>query len=394
MTIDWSSVEELRSDLISWRRHLHMHPELSFHESKTAAWITEKLRLWGIDVEINVGGHGVVGRLSGHAFNDSNKPSKHIALRADIDALPIQDEKEVYYKSRVPGIMHACGHDGHTATLLTVACWLAKHREAWSGNVTLLFQPAEEVNPGGAKGMIESGCLDGIDCVYGIHLWTPIPVGVVASKEGALLASVDEFSIEIHGRGGHAALPHQTVDSIVVAASLVQAFQTIVSRNIDPLDHAVVTIGSMHAGHTFNVIAERANLHGTVRTFNAETRTYTEQRVREMTKHICEMNGAKADITYYRGYPSVINHKDHVQRVQEKVTKHIKEISWDNAVPVMAGEDFAYYLEKVPGCFIFVGAGNAQIEATFPHHHPKFNIDESALMYAVKVFLSLVIDPS
>ncbi|MGO4375454.1 amidohydrolase, partial [Paenibacillus sp. MCAF20] len=236
------AMQRLYPDMVRWRRHLHQFPELSFHERVTSQWIATRLAEFGCTVRSDVGGHGLIVTIKG------DKPGPVVALRADIDALPIQDEKECAYASKVPNVMHACGHDGHTAALLAVAAYYSANRDQIAGERRLLFQPAEEQTPGGAKPMIEDGALDGVDAIYGVHLWTPIPYGIVASRPGAFMAAADEFVIDIIGRGGHGGLPHQTIDSIVVGSAIVQAAQTIVSRSVNPLHPAVVSIGSFQAG--------------------------------------------------------------------------------------------------------------------------------------------------
>jgi amidohydrolase len=380
-----SRYESYYQQVVAWRRHLHRHPELSFQEKETAAFVANLLESWGIKVRTGVGGNGVVGFLQGGI------PGPTVALRADMDALPMQDEKDCEYASQVPGVMHACGHDAHTATLLGVARTLSEFRDSLRGNVVFIFQHAEEMTPGGALSMIADGALEGVDSVYGVHLWTPFATGTVASKPGPFMAAADEFIIEVKGKGGHGGLPHQTVDSIVTASHLVVNLQTIVSRHVDPTAAGVVSVGSVHGGTSFNVIAEKTLLNGTVRTFDAELRMDIKHRLEKMTEATCSMFGASAIIDYKLGYPPLVNDERETARFFEVG----KEVAGENQVMIspyiMAGEDFAYYVQQIPGCFMFVGAGNADKGIVHPHHHPKFDIDERAMLLSGKLLISMTI---
>jgi amidohydrolase len=373
-------------EMVRWRRHLHQNPELSFQEKQTAAFVAEHLRSWGIEVRTKVGGHGVVGFLQG------GHPGPTVALRADMDALPIQDEKTCAYTSQVPGVMHACGHDAHTATLLGVAKSVSKLKSDLKGNLVFLFQHAEEVTPGGASSMIRSGALDGVDAVYGVHLWTPFPVGHIYCKAGPMMAAPDEFVIKIIGKGGHGGLPHQTVDSVVVGSHLVCNLQTIVSRSVDPTEPCVVSVGSIQAGSGFNVIAETCQLRGTVRTFNQELRLDVKNRLEHILTSTCTMFGAEYELDYKLGYPPVVNHQSEAERFFQVGTELFGEESVHHSPLIMAGEDFSYYLEQVPGCYMFVGAGNQNEGILHPHHHPKFDIDERSMLQASKLLLSMAIN--
>ncbi|MFC7393159.1 M20 metallopeptidase family protein [Scopulibacillus cellulosilyticus] len=379
-------LEELYPELVEFRRDLHMHPELSFQEVDTPNKVAEYLENLGIEVKTGVGGRGVVGFLKG------GKPGKTVALRADFDALPIQDEKDVPYKSKVPGVMHACGHDIHTAGLLGVAKVLSEVRDELEGNVVFIHQFAEEVTPGGAKAMVEDGCLDGVDAVYGAHVWSPDPYGTVLFKEGYATAAADSFEINIQGKGGHGAMPNTTIDSLVVGSQLVLNLQQIVSRRVDPLNPAVVTVGSFHSGQTFNVIADTANIKGTVRTFDEETRDLIEEELRKVVKSTCEGAGATFTIDYQRGYPGVWNDPEETRRVESLTKSIIGEENVKELVPAMGGEDFSYYVKEVPGTFFFVGGRNPDINATYPHHHPKFDVDERAMLVTGKIFIAAVFD--
>ncbi|THF74261.1 M20 metallopeptidase family protein [Cohnella fermenti] len=379
------TMQSLQGEMIQWRRYLHRHPELSFQEHRTSDWLANKLEAWGLEVRRGVAGTGIVARLVG------GLPGRTIALRTDIDALAIQDEKDVEYASTVPGVMHACGHDGHMAEMLGVAYYYSRHREETAGTRVFLFQPGEEVLPGGALGMIADGALDGVDAIYGVHLWSPLPYGVVATRPGPFMASPDEFEIVVTGKGGHGGLPHQSADAIVAGAHIVTALQTIVSRNVDPLQSAVVSVGRLQGGTANNVITERCLLAGTVRSFNEETRQLVRRRLEEVASHVSAMHGTKASFNFFLGYPPVVNDDAEAERVL-KVAGELEGIEEARrSEPVMAGEDFAYYLKQVPGCFFFVGAGAAD-GGSYPHHHPKFDIDERALLTAARLLVAVADD--
>ncbi|GED57539.1 amidohydrolase [Brevibacillus formosus] len=370
-------LKEMEPQMISWRRHLHQHPELSFQEEKTPALIAEILRGLRFDeVRTGVGGRGVIGVLRG------GRPGKVVALRADFDALPIQDQKEVPYKSTVPGVMHACGHDAHTSQLLGLASVLAAHREQFAGEIRFIFQHAEEENPGGATQMVQDGAVDGVDAIFGVHLWSMFPVGKVYISAGPLMANTDDFSIEIKGRGGHGAVPEETVDSIVIGSQIVGHLQTIASRNVSPLESVVVTVGTFHGGDSTNIIADSCRLTGTVRTFLPDVRDRAEQRLTEIAEGTAAMMGGSATVVYDRGYPAVINHEKETMIAQEAAIAAFGAGRVESMKPLMGGEDFSYYLEKVPGAYLFVGAGNPEKLATYPHHHPRFDIDEDAMLIA------------
>jgi amidohydrolase len=382
----WEEVDRVFPEMIQWRRYLHQHPELSYHESETAAFVADHLESWGYEVERNVGGHGVVARLV------MKEDAPTVALRADMDALPIHDEKTCEYASKVPGVMHACGHDAHTSTLLGVAKVAAANREQLPGNLVLLFQPAEETSPGGAIGMIEQGALQGVDVVYGVHLWTPFQTGTAYTKEGAMMAAADEFILDIRGKGGHGGLPHETVDSVFVASQLVVNLQAIVSRYSDPTEPCVVSVGSFHSGTSFNVIAETAQLKGTVRTFDNTLRMEVKERLEHIVRQTCLMYGAEYTLDYKLGYPPVINHRIEAERFFRAAPAVVGQAGTRKSPLIMAGEDFAYYLNQRPGCFLFVGAGNQEQGILYSHHHPKFDIDEQSMRHAAKLFFSMTLD--
>ncbi len=375
-------MNELFPRMVEWRRHLHRHPELSFQEAQTKAYIVRQLEQLGVPVDGSIqSGYSVVAIIEG------GQPGPTIALRADIDALPIEDEKSCEYRSTAEGVMHACGHDAHTATLLGVAAYLAERRSSLRGNVKLLFQAAEEVSPGGAKPLIEAGVLKEVDAVYGVHLWTPFPSGHIYTRPGPFMAAADEFQLTILGRGGHGGLPHQTTDSILIASHLVVNLQSIVSRNIDPTEAAVISVGAIKGGAAFNVIAERTSLLGTVRTFEAEVRDYTERRIQEVAEATCAMFGAQVRTEYKRGYPPVVNSPAEAARALEAAERVAGRERTGECGLIMAGEDFAYYLQERPGCFVFIGAGKS---GSAPHHHPMFDIDENAMLTAALWFIEIV----
>ncbi|MER2121257.1 MAG: amidohydrolase [Solibacillus sp.] len=368
-------------DMVEIRRHLHMYPELSFKEVNTPKLVAEKLLSYGIDVKENVGGNGVVGYLEG-AFDGPT-----IAFRADFDALPIQDEKEVPYKSKVDGISHACGHDIHTAALLGLAKSLAGNRDTLHGNVVFIHQFAEEVVPGGAKAMVEAGCLDGVDYVYGSHVSSWSELGTVLFCEGYAMAAADFFELTIQGKGGHGASPHETIDPIVAAAQFVFGVQPIVSRNTDPIESAVITVGKIESGTVGNVIPDKAHLTGTVRTFNPAIRDMVEQKLNNLCKAIEIQYGAKLEFNYTRGYDAVYNHPTETAMLREAVSINLPDLQVLNAPPRMGAEDFTYYLQEKPGTFFFTGGGNPEINAVYPHHHPRFDVDEQSMLNIADVFV-------
>ncbi|ATP40570.1 peptidase M20 [Solibacillus sp. R5-41] len=369
------------NEMVDLRRHLHMYPELSFQEVNTPKLIAEKLKAIGIDVKEQVGGNGVVGYLKGAHEGPT------IALRADFDALPIQDEKDVPYKSKIDGISHACGHDIHTASLLGLAQTLAQHRDSLHGNIVFIHQFAEELAPGGAIAMVKDGCLNGVDYVYGAHVSSINDLGKVLFREGYAMAAADFFDITIQGKGGHGASPHDTIDPIVVAAQFVLQAQTIVSRNVNPLESAVITVGKIESGTANNVIPDTAKMKGTVRTFDEAVRNLIEDKMTKLCKALEIQHDAKLDFSYNRGYDAVYNHPSETNALREAVIKNQPNFQVVDAPAMMGAEDFTYFLQERPGTFFFVGGGNAEINATYPHHHPKFDVDETSMLHIGTVFL-------
>ncbi|WP_156854926.1 M20 family metallopeptidase [Oceanobacillus sp. AG] len=385
LTTIFKGLEDNFDQMKNWRRHMHMNPELSFEEVHTAKYIEEQLNNFGLEVKTQIGGkNGLIGILQG------DKPGKTIALRADFDALPIDDEKDVPYKSTKPGIMHACGHDGHTSALLGTAAVLSEHRDKLNGNVIFVFQPAEERPPGGAKFMIEEGILDNVDYVFGAHLASEIPLGKVGVGPGFQMAAVDKFEINIQGLGGHGARPHESIDSLVIGTSVIEALQKIVSRNIDPLKSAVVTIGVFQAGNAFNVIPDSARIEGTVRTFDADVRDKVQEKINSIVAGITSAFDATYEIDYLRGYPALYNHEKETAIVREILSESFSEENVTELEPTMGAEDFSYFLEKKPGTYFRVGSRNENEATHYPHHHPKFDFDERALVNISKSFVRIV----
>lgn len=372
----FEKIDELFDETVEIRRYLHMHPELSFKEYKTAAYIANYYEELGIPYTKNVGGNGVIARLKG------GKPGKTVALRADFDALPIQDEKELAYKSTVENVMHACGHDGHTASLLTLAKALLEHQDQLQGTVVFLHQHAEELAPGGAKPIIESGELDDIEAIFGSHLWVTEPVGVLQTSKSTLMAGSDRFEIHIQGQGGHGAAPHETRDAIMAGTHLVTSLQQIVSRRLSPLDTAVLTVGTFQAGSAFNIIADKAHISGTVRYLKKRIQKHVLNEMKAIIEGIERSFHVKIDFNYQEGYPPLVNHPEEAEIILNlgKEVPGVREVQ--EVLPVMGGEDFSYYLHDKPGAYFFTGAnkeGN-----NYPHHHPKFDFDEEAMKIAAK----------
>jgi len=380
-----SEIETIRDIIISTRRDIHKHPELAFDEHRTAKLVTNQLASMNIDIQTGIGKTGVVGRLKG------NGNGKTIALRADMDALPIQETSNISYKSINDGIMHACGHDGHTAMLLGVAKVLSQKVDEINGCVKFLFQPAEE-GAGGAKYMIEDGALDGVDEVYGVHLWNYQKYGTVGVKSGPIMAAADIFEITIKGQGGHGAAPQGTKDVVVIAAHLIQTLQTIVSRNTNPIESTVVTVGQINGGYNFNIIADTVALKGTTRAYTENNRQLIKKRMEEIVAGIETTFRVIIDFNYIDGYPPTINDPD----ASAKLLNAAKKIVGGGAGQPylsMGGEDFSYFLQKVPGCYFLVGSAPKDHELlSVPHHCSNFDIDERALLVGGSIYVQLIDD--
>ncbi len=373
---------DLKEKLVQWRRHLHQNPELSFEEFKTSEYLKAELRGMGVET-LMLKPTGMIGIISGDA------PGPTVALRADIDALPLQDAKKVSYRSRVDGVMHACGHDGHAAILLGAAQVLAEKRGQLAGKVVLIFQPAEEKPPGGALKVIEQGWLEGVDWVFGLHLWSGIPAGHVGLAAGSVMANADEFLIKVQGRGGHGSMPQDSVDSVLVAAEIVTSLQSVVSRSVRPLDPAVVSVGEIRGGTGFNIIAQETILKGTYRSFSETTRSLIEQRIREISHGICAAHGALCQVDCRRGYPAVVNSKRGVEILRAAAARVVGEKRVLEPEQSLGGEDFGYYLQKVPGAFLFLGATPVQ---PYPHHHPNFDFAEEAMETGVEILVQAILE--
>ena len=376
----------LREQVIAWRRHLHMNPELSFHEHTTAQYVFDTLSDMPTLELSRPTTTSVVARLRGpHA-------GKTIAVRADIDALPIAEENEVEYKSRVNGAMHACGHDGHTSILLGLAKLLSAHRDEIAGEVRFIFQHAEELSPGGAEEMVHAGVMNGVEQVIGLHLWASLPFGRIGIVPGPAMAAPDTFQLTITGKGGHAAIPHETVDPIAVGAHVVTALQHIVARNVDPLDNVVVSVTQFIAGTAFNIIPGSVFLSGTVRTFDAKLRTEVPKLMERIIAGVTSAFGADYQFNIERGYRPVVNDPALSARLSGLISRTFGADVLETMRPTMGGEDFSAYLQKAPGVFAFVGAGNVTEGIAFPHHHPRFQIDERSLDLGLRYLTAATLD--
>lgn len=381
------ALKENFDETVAWRRYLHEHPELSFEEKETAKFIEEKLHTFGVDeIRTNVGnGYGIVGTIKGE------HPGPTVALRADFDALAIKEEADVLFQSKNEGVMHACGHDGHTASLLSVAKVLSEHKDLLHGNVVLLHQNAEEIPPGGAKSMVEDGALDGVDYVFGIHLGAAQPLNQVYVTHGFGSANSDIFNLSVQGKGGHGAAPHDTHDALTIGTQIVTSLQKIISRLNDPIKPAVLSFSGFQAGgEAYNIIADTAEIKGTVRTLHSDVQEMIETKLKSMSALIAEAFDATVDIEYIHGYPSIQNTDQEVDQVKSRLISVFGEEAVEESEAQMGGEDFAYYLQEKPGAFLNVGAKFPEDENPYPHHHPRFIIHEDALLRSGEVFLAIV----
>lgn len=378
---------ELSAEFITYRRDFHQHPELGFEEIRTAKIVTKFLEQLGMEVE-SVVGTGVVGVLRG-------KPGgKTLALRADMDALTIPEQTGVEYASTRPGIMHACGHDGHTAILMGAAKLLAEHKD-FTGNIKFIFQPAEE-GPGGALPMVEAGVLDNprVDAAVGLHLGTvKYTTGQIALRDQAVCAAPDTIQITIKGKGGHGAHPHNSVDAIVAAGHIITSLQSIISREMDPLASAVITIGTINGGYRENIIADEVVMRGTVRTLDSIVRDGMPERIERIIKGICDSFRCGYELAYEKGYPVLFNDSAMTEQVRRVALKVLGESNVFRAPhPSMGGEDFSYFAEKVPSCFFSLGAMNTEKQCDYPGHHPKFNFDEDAIPVGMALLAEICLD--
>ena len=375
-------IQKISDDIYTYRRDFHQNPELSFQEYRTAETISKYLDSFGINHKKNIGGTGIVGEID---FGEGPM----IALRADMDALPIQEIGDLEYKSKNEGVMHACGHDGHMAILLGTANVLSKNKKIKKGKIRFIFQPAEE-GGGGARYMIEDGCLEGVDEIYGLHLWNYQPLGEIGVKEGPIMAAADMFDIIVKGKGGHGATPQGTIDAIVVASHLVTALQTIVSRDTNPLENTVVTIGEISGGENFNVIADQVKLSGTTRAYTEKNRIMIKNRMKDIIDGVSKAFGSEIVLNYKEGYPPTINHKLPTKYILDSASQVVGKGAGFPYLS-MGGEDFSYYLQNIPGCFFFIGSAPDEKDTlSTPHHCSHFNIDERALLVGASVYINLI----
>jgi len=374
--------EGLKQKLIDLRRDFHQHPELGLQEFNTAKKVEGVLEKLGIETKTLVDGTGVRGYLKG------SKPGRTIALRADMDALPIQEETGLPYQSQNKGVMHACGHDAHTAMLLGAAMILSERKKELKGNVVFIFQPAEEI-AAGARAMVQEGVLEGIDRIFGLHIYSILPFGTLGYRPGPLMAAGDFFDVKITGRGGHGGLPHLTVDPVVIAASTITALQTLISREVDPVESAVISVCKMNAGEAYNVIPETATFGGTIRSHKPEMREALPRRMKEILEGMVSAMRGSYEFNLMSKFPATIND----EQVTAFVVKVAKEILGEDKIcllrPLMGSEDFSFYLQKVPGALVFLGDENKDKGIIYPHHHPKYNIDEDILPIGTALHVSV-----
>ncbi len=377
--------EKLRPLLVRWYRHLHGNPELSFKELETSRWISERLCEMGIE-----GAKTGCGDFGSGVVAEMGKGSRCVALRADMDALPVTEDTGLPFASEVPGVMHACGHDAHMAILLGAAHLLSSIPSDLPGRVRLIFQPSEEssVPRAGASAMVASGALKGVDGIFGLHVWQPLESGIVGLAEGPLMGSSDFWQVTILGRGGHGAMPHQTADPTVAAGALIMALQTIAGRQTDPLDSVVVSVGSIRAGDAFNVIPDKVTIQGTARTLSREIREELPGRIETLAVNTAQGFGCRAKIEYRRNLPPVINDGEMTRLARSAAEDLFGAARVRKIRPTMAGEDFSFYLEKVPGAFMFLGMGGKG-GPEWPHHHPRFQVNEAVLPDGAALMASL-----
>lgn len=381
-------VANIKDETISLRREIHKNPELGFEEFKTSRLVSQYLKNLDIDVEENVALTGVVGLIKG------SKAGKTIMLRADMDALPIQELSDVPYRSVVTNKMHACGHDGHTSILLAVSKILKKFSSEFSGNVKVVFQPSEEKDPGGAIRMIEEGVLENphVDNAYGLHIGSMFEKGHIIIRSGIFMAQADRFIIRVQGKGAHGAYPHLSVDPIIIASNIVLALQSIVSREANPIDSVVVSIGKITTGDVFNVIPDSAYIEGTVRTLKKEKAESVKESIGRISKSIANAYRGTAELEYYYGYPPLINNPDEANFVKEVAVSLFGKESVEEAPISLGGEDMSYFLERVPGAFFWLGTRNEQKGIVNPHHSPYFDIDEDVLPIGVELLVNIAIN--
>ena len=387
-----AAIDEILPGLVADRRHLHEHPELGFHEVETAKFVDARLHQLGVeDIRTGIAKTGVTGLIRGSGSGPN--ADRVLMLRADMDALPILEENEVDYVSQNAGVMHACGHDAHTAMLLATTRLLMERRSEFAGTVKVLFQPSEEIQPGGAKPMIEAGALEDprVHASFGLHMGQDTPLGQITARPGASSANSDRFYITVQGKGGHGARPHTSVDPIVIGSQIVVALQTLVSRETDPLKSAVVTVGSFNAGSAPNIIPDTAELVGSMRTHDTELRDRLAERMDTIVTGVARALGGSATLRFVRGYPSVVNDEAMFGIVRQAAESVVGAENFIVKEPGMGGEDMSYFLQEVPGCFFHVGSRNEDRGLIWGHHHPKFDIDEASLGIGVEVMVTSVL---
>lgn len=379
-------VANLKEEMIRLRRDFHRHPELAFNEKRTAGIVAKYLKDLGLKVQKGIGGTGVVGLLSGKGRG------KTLLLRADMDALPIHEQNKVDYRSINDGVMHACGHDGHMAILLTVAKILTAHREDFSGRIKFVFQPGEE-GFAGAKRMIDDGVLKApnVDAALGLHLFNQVPFGVIGVCSGSFMASMDSFKIKITGKGGHAAMPEGGVDAILISAQVISSLQSLVSREISPMEPLVVHVGTIHGGNAFNIVADQVELKGTVRTLNEELRNSIPKRLERILKGVTEALKGIYELNYKFGYPQVINDEKIAKLVHGIASKIVGKDKAIKILPTMTSDDMAFFLKEVPGCYFIVGAGDREKGLNHPHHSALFDFEEDAMLLGAEMMIRVAL---
>lgn len=379
-----AEADALRDRVVEWRRHFHRNPELSFQEVNTSNYIAQQLAEFG-NLEISrPTPTSVLARLIGP------RPGRTLALRADIDALPIHEENTFEFASTVEGVMHACGHDSHAAMLLGAAYILSQHREELQGEVRFIFQHAEEQIPGGAQELVEAGVMDGVDAIYGLHLISWLDTGKIGLLSGPVMAGHDGFDITVNGSGGHAAYPHQVVDAIAVAGQLIGHLQHVVARHTDPLKNAVLSITHIHGGEGYNSFPEQVKMGGTYRSFDQAEREKMPGLIRRIIDGVAAAHGATCELDYRFGYRPLYNDPQLVELARSAAAEHFGPEVNEEMLPTMGAEDFSAYLQKAPGAFIYIGSRNVEKESHFPHHNPRFTVDEDGMDTGLKLLLLLV----
>ena len=374
-------IDSVQEEVIQWRRHFHENPELSYEEVETSKYVYEKLQSFG-NIEVSwVTPTSVMGRLIGR------KQGKVVGLRADMDALPIQEETGLPFASKNNGVMHACGHDGHTAMLLGAAKVLSQLKEEIKGEIRFFFQHAEEMSPGGAQEMIKKGAAEGLDGVIGLHLGSQGPMGKFSLCFGDVTAACDDFDIVIQGKGGHGSAPNETVDPIAIGVQLVNGINHLISRKVDASKRAVISVTQFHAGTANNIIPDRVTIGGTVRLFDPELRKQIPIWIEKLTKGLTEAHGATYQLDYTYGYSPTINEENITSLVEQTIVETFGESHVVRSQALMGSEDFSAFAEAAPGCFGFLGAGSDNPAENYPHHHPKFDVKEEALVFGVNYFI-------